>query len=107
MFGIGIVAEFVISTTLEWLRPITGPSFGAGKMGLGRPGRGDSPSTGFRGAAVCVTKYAEQGPGEHQASLTSDMAIALDIKVAFKLRVVMRFYFRLRQVGTLLPLLFS
>ncbi len=47
-------------------RFIPGPIIGAGKLGSGRPGIGDSPATGFRGAEFRGTNCAEQGPVEHR-----------------------------------------
>ena len=78
------------------LLSVSGLQLSAGKMGISRPGIGDEPTAGLRGAEGGVKHNALRGPVEHQASLTSDMAIALDLKLVIEYRMVGRIYFRLR-----------
>ena len=59
----------------------------------GGPFIGEEPTSGLRGADDGVQLYAVFGPVEHQASLTSEMAIALDLKFQVEYRMVGRIYF--------------
>jgi hypothetical protein len=52
-------------------------------------------ATCSRGAGGFVSDHTDHGPGEQQASLPSGRAIALDLKLKIKCRVVSKFYFRL------------
>jgi hypothetical protein len=75
---------------------VAGLQLSAGMMASGGQVIGDEPTTGLRGADEGVQRYADGGPVEHQVSLTSEMAIALDLKFQVEYRMVGRIYFRLR-----------
>jgi hypothetical protein len=75
---------------------VAGLQLSAGRMASGGPFIGEEPTSGLRGADDGVQLYAVFGPVEHQASLTSEMAIALDLKFQVEYRMVGRIYFRLR-----------
>jgi hypothetical protein len=65
-------------------------------MATSRPAIGNEPKSGLWGADEGAKRSAIRGPVEHQASLTSELTIALDYKFKIGRRVVGRIYFRLR-----------
>jgi hypothetical protein len=82
---------------------VAGLHVSAGMMASSRPGIGHEPKSGLWGADEGAKLYAVRGPVEHQASLTSELTIALDCSSGIECRVVGRFYFRLRLDATQAP----
>jgi hypothetical protein len=60
-----------------------------------RPGIGDELTTGLWGAEDGEQLFADRGPVEHQAGLTSEMTIALGFHGVTRYRVVGSLNFRL------------
>ena len=90
-----LAARTPASAALIALILAAGLELSAVTMGSGGPGVGEEP-TGLQGAEDGVSRHVNRGPVEQQASLTSEMAIALDLKWRLERRVAGRIYFRLR-----------
>jgi hypothetical protein len=75
---------------------VAGLGLSAGMTASSRPGIGDEPTTGLWGAEEGGTLFADRGPVEYQAGLTSELTIALGFEGGAGCRVVGSLNFRLR-----------
>ncbi len=60
---------------------------------------GHGPMTGGRGADGCVVADAFAGPVKQQASLASELTVALDVEIRIERRAVDGTNYRLRLAG--------
>jgi hypothetical protein len=65
-FGWRFTAATIFAAVLVPLIYLAGLPSSVGKMSISRPAIGEQPTTGRRGAAKGVTRYAGRGPVEHQ-----------------------------------------